>query len=1093
MQSRLGESEWRNLWGSLWLLISILGCHAGGGITASPPPPAPPSSKVDVPTVAAPSVSPYYSKDNSVTVQGMCQTGETVILSGDDHQEVSCTDARYALQISKAVDGIYSFQLMQRDQTQSLSEQISFVWIRKTSVPPPNITKPTTTNYASAKQELIIEGNCESGSLVALTGDGVGYTTCLNSQFALSLPKSIDGDYQVGIQQTDLAGNSAATSLTWRKHAIALNPGNASVVVNTSYTFTVSGGTGFYDMTLSQNNSGGSFVTTTRTYTSGTIANSLDTLRVTDSEGSILDFQMLTVPGIPDHLILNSSTNPPSQLPGVVSSNAIKVHLVDRYGNGIASFPLSFKIVSGEASLVGNPLQVTDTNGDAQIFVLHGYQAFLSRVSVGPTTGVLPDLAGSGNATLQVSLSTDTTNSGNLGALYATGSNPGAMTVSDFNGDGLKDIAVLNVGDTTVGIAKGKPGGMLGLMSNFPMNCNAANGIASGDVNHDSKQDLIVSCGGDNTVVYLQGAGDGTFGIPQIISAPAGQEIPMDVKLIDWNNDAHLDITIVSNMGNVFAIWLGDGAGNFTPEIQVTVGSSPTSFAINDLNKDGLKDIVVANSADATLGVVLQTSANSFSAMVSYPVDVGPIQVFLADLDGDTYADAIVCNNGANSITVWMNDHGGGFQNDSLWPVGGSPTGLFVGDIDGNNKVDIVAVNSGDDSLSVILNRGGGVLESLATLSILATPLNIMGGDFNGDLINDLVINSGNQRMQIVPGKSDGLGYTSATKLGPTEVGMGDWNGDGMMDAAVLHTGASEVAILIGQGNGLFSEGTALTGVMNARSLLSGDWNKDNKIDLVVSLGGTSSVRVYLGKGDGAFEAPVDYAVGSGPLKMVSADFNSDGSLDLAVVCQTANSVTVLLGNGDGTFSQRRDLGAGSGPSAIAFGDINGDNIVDLAVSVESNSNVGVLIGNGDGSFQTVLETAVGIGPIGVALQDFNGDGALDVATLNGADGSVSVLLGNGDGSLRAKNDFACGLSPLGMVTGDFDSNGRLDVALTNSSDQKVTVLLNTGNGTLSDQLVFDAKSSLGGLGISDLNNDGSLDLIATETNNNRLQIWVGH
>lgn len=87
-------------------------------------------------------------------------------------------------------------------------------------------------------------GVANVGSLISLSGDGVGYTTCLNSSFTLSLPKAVDGDYQITINQTDLAGNEASTNLIWRKHALALTPGNATVVVNTNYNFTVSGGSG---------------------------------------------------------------------------------------------------------------------------------------------------------------------------------------------------------------------------------------------------------------------------------------------------------------------------------------------------------------------------------------------------------------------------------------------------------------------------------------------------------------------------------------------------------------------------------------------------------------------------------------------------------------------------------------------------------------------------------------------------------------------------------------------------------------------------------------------------------------------------------
>lgn len=197
----------------------------------------------------------------------------------------------------------------------------------------------------------------------------------------------------------------------------------------------------------------------------------------------------------------------------------------------------------------------------------------------------------------------------------------------------------------------------------------------------------------------------------------------------------------------------------------------------------------------------------------------------------------MVCNNGSNNITIWYNDQSGGFQNDVLLPVGASPTSLYLGDVDGNGKPDIAVVNSGEDSISVIMNRNSGALETLAAISVTANPLNIWGDDFNSDGIKDLAFNSGNQILQILPGRAEGLGYKAPTENGPQHLTSADWNGDGNQDIAVSYTGINEISILLGRGNGLFSNGTTITNVIGVRGLTSADLNKDNKMDLVVSIG----------------------------------------------------------------------------------------------------------------------------------------------------------------------------------------------------------------------------------------------------------------
>lgn len=422
-------------WG---FVLFLMGCHLGGQITESPLPAPPPAGKVDSPTVALPAASPYYSQASSLSLSGMCETGVTVLMTGDDVQETLCVNSQYAMQVSKTTDGVYSFNLAQRTVDQKVSLPTVFVWVRKTSVPPPSLSNPSTSVFSSAKDTLTLEGHCESGSLIALSGDGIGYATCLNSAFSITVPKSLDGDYVIGVNQTDLAGNVASTSITWKKHALTLTPGNALVVVNTSFNFTINGGSENYTVTLFQNNSGGTLNTTTNTYTTGTLANAVDTIRVTDSLGSVLDFSMTTVPGTPDHLTLISSDNPSANQPGNLATDPVVVKLVDLYGNGISSYPLIFKVVSGDSKIIGNALQATDLNGLAQVSIRHGYHALLSILSIGPSAGVLPDLASSGTATVPVSISTETNNNSQVGAFYSTGSNPAMITSSDFNKDGEK-------------------------------------------------------------------------------------------------------------------------------------------------------------------------------------------------------------------------------------------------------------------------------------------------------------------------------------------------------------------------------------------------------------------------------------------------------------------------------------------------------------------------------------------------------------------------------------------------------------------------------------------------------------------------------
>src|SRR5437773_8612290 len=92
-----------------------------------------------------------------------------------------------------------------------------------------------------------------------------------------------------------------------------------------------------------------------------------------------------------------------------------------------------------------------------------------------------------------------------------------------------------------------------------------------------------------------------------------------------------------------------------------------------------------------------------------------------------------------------------------------------------------------------------------------------------------------------------------------------------------------------------FEAGTAPT------SVAMGDFNGDGRPDLAVLNRVSQDVSVLLGNGDGTFGAQTRFAAGSYPYSVAVGDFNGDGRPDLAVANYLSNDVSVLLGKGDGT------------------------------------------------------------------------------------------------------------------------------------------------------------------------------------------------
>ena len=102
----------------------------------------------------------------------------------------------------------------------------------------------------------------------------------------------------------------------------------------------------------------------------------------------------------------------------------------------------------------------------------------------------------------------------------------------------------------------------------------------------------------------------------------------------------------------------------------------------------------------------------------------------------------------------------------------------------------------------------------------------------------------------------------------------------------------------------------------NPTAVAIGDFNGDGVPDMAVLNGATNNISVLLGNGNGTCQAQVTYAVGGSPRGVQAADFNSDGILDL-VAADNSGAASVLLGNGNGTFGAKTDYTAGSGASGV--------------------------------------------------------------------------------------------------------------------------------------------------------------------------------
>ncbi len=347
----------------------------------------------------------------------------------------------------------------------------------------------------------------------------------------------------------------------------------------------------------------------------------------------------------------------------------------------------------------------------------------------------------------------------------------------------------------------------------------------------------------------------------------------------------------------------------------------------------------------------------------------------------------------------------------------------------------------------------------------------------------------------------------------PLAITTGDFNGDGIVDAAVTSSETNQVSILLGIGDGNFKPAVNYPVGADPVAIVAGDFNHDGHLDLAVlnnnpnkvDTGG--SISILTGQGDGTFVAGATYAVGYLPTALAVGDFDGDGNLDLAAVISNPNLqfnpgfVTIFTGSATGTFTAQANYGVGLVPSSIAVGDFNGDGKLDLAVGsaavslTNPQSEVSILVNTGSGTFSAGSSFVVGpLGsvPISIAAADFNNDGRLDLAVaLNDTNGIV-ICQGNGDGTFAVVTSIIVGNEPTWLTAADFNGDGKIDLIVDDNPDDTVSVLLGNGDETFAIGASYPTGLHSTNLALADLNGDGKLDVAIVNNGDSNVQVLLG-
>ena len=333
---------------------------------------------------------------------------------------------------------------------------------------------------------------------------------------------------------------------------------------------------------------------------------------------------------------------------------------------------------------------------------------------------------------------------------------------------------------------------------------------------------------------------------------------PNSVEVADINGDKKLDVIVANGGDSSVTVLLGKGRGQFTEAVgsPFYAGCAPNDIAIADINKDGKPDLVFANHTKKYLTVLVSNGEGSFKSLKGSPFSVAVIPhsdgVTVADFNRYCNADLFTDSWGNDRIEILFGNNKHGFDTPGKFiSVGRHPyQRLRVADLNRDGNADIVTTNLDGSNCTVLLGNGKGdfIQPPGSPFPCHDSPFGVAIGDINGDGMPDLAIvnsptitsdNTGNDGLTILTGDGSGKflimpGSPFATGKSPSRVAIGDINGDGINDVVTTNYNSSSITVfLMGKGK-MLSSYTLRTG-QKPGGIAVADVDGNGKNDILVT------------------------------------------------------------------------------------------------------------------------------------------------------------------------------------------------------------------------------------------------------------------
>lgn len=361
---------------------------------------------------------------------------------------------------------------------------------------------------------------------------------------------------------------------------------------------------------------------------------------------------------------------------------------------------------------------------------------------------------------------------------------------------------------------------------------------------------------------------------------------------------------------------------------------------------------------------------------------------------------------------------------------------------------------------------------------------------------------SGSTAVNAVVGFLPGVNYPASTSLSDTAVG--DLNGDGRNDIAVLELFGTQILIYYQNAAGTFDPPQVIPTDLKVRGIAIADVNNDGLADLIVSGNSWTATSGFLGRIAVFSQDSVSHALGTPQEYVLST--NSVGPLAVADLNGDSLPDVVAAGSGSGTNGVISLLFQGSGgvlgpevtytsvpvvvDGELHVADMNHDGSNDIVLQ-SGNKELAVIKQVSPGTFSRTPDfyaVQTGYWPWfrSFALADLNGDGLVDVIVAD-LTGNLNIFYQSTNGILTGPTIQYIGADEVEVA--DLDGDGLNDIILL-SGGNGVRIFYQSVDHSFQNSLTYRLPTySSGGtfvhqaLSVKDVTGDGLPDIVSSWSN----------